>query len=589
MSKISFKKRLWLLTIIPCFMLIAAGVFSLYALKQSQSYTQKLYKHPFTVANTLQTIKADILAMQLKLKQIENTTSLTQVKNLKAEIFDTDSKLDQNLNILFDRFLGDKTKIQETKDLIEEWKNTRNKSIELVISSLKTEQKFYPKNEPRKVLRQLLENLEENNDFANKKAQNFFELSINNVKKDTMYSIYFYLFVLIATFVFALITIQSLSKKMKSVLQTLVDNSEQIQNASQEIAESSGILTDSSAQAAANLQETVASMDEISAMVNRNAESAQTSSDASDDGQTHAEQGKQRVQEMISSIHEISESNDKIALEMKDSNDKIAEIVDVIGNISEKTKVINDIVFQTKLLSFNASVEAARAGEHGKGFAVVAEEVGNLASMSGTAANEISEMLEQSVSKVNKIVQETQTSIERLVQDGKNKVKAGEENAEKCGEALEQILHSARKVRGMVDEIATASKEQSTGIAEINRAIQALDEITSKNNTIAIESKGQAVDLDNKAQNLNVLVCELMHFMGTEDQLKEKRCKDTEMDSLVSSAAILTEDENLVAATEVENVISFQSSKETESLSQKASGGEDLGIPDANDPRFEDI
>ena len=79
------------------------------------------------------------------------------------------------------------------------------------------------------------------------------------------------------------------------------------------------------------------------------------------------------------------------------------EILGYIKSIEEKTKVINDIVFQTKLLSFNASVEAARAGEQGKGFAVVAEEVGNLATMSGTSAEEISKLLESSISHIESI------------------------------------------------------------------------------------------------------------------------------------------------------------------------------------------
>jgi methyl-accepting chemotaxis protein len=89
---------------------------------------------------------------------------------------------------------------------------------------------------------------------------------------------------------------------------------------------------------------------------------------------------------------------------MNKSNDEISSIVKVIAEIGDKTKVINDIVFQTKLLSFNASVEAARAGEQGKGFAVVAEEVGNLATMSGKAAEEISSMLGDSMGKVELIV-----------------------------------------------------------------------------------------------------------------------------------------------------------------------------------------
>ncbi|EQC49763.1 methyl-accepting chemotaxis protein [Bacteriovorax sp. DB6_IX] len=90
----------------------------------------------------------------------------------------------------------------------------------------------------------------------------------------------------------------------------------------------------------------------------------------------------------------IKNSNEAILTTTSEGNKKINEIVSVINEISEKTKVINDIVFQTKLLSFNASVEAARAGEHGKGFAVVAEEVGNLAQMSGKAAEEMVKFLE---------------------------------------------------------------------------------------------------------------------------------------------------------------------------------------------------
>ena len=118
--------------------------------------------------------------------------------------------------------------------------------------------------------------------------------------------------------------------------------------------------------------------------------------------------------------------------QVETGNLKIAEIIKMIEEISQKTRVINDIVFQTKLLTFNASVEAAREGEHGKGFALIAEEIGNLAQMSGNAATEISALLETSVQKVDQIISESKSSVGQSVQEGKQKVMFGTDIARRC-------------------------------------------------------------------------------------------------------------------------------------------------------------
>ena len=123
------------------------------------------------------------------------------------------------------------------------------------------------------------------------------------------------------------------------------------------------------------------------------------------------------MERMISSIEGISESNGEIMKEVSNNNSELQTISELIKDIEEKTKVINDIVFQTKLLSFNASVEAARAGEHGKGFAVVAEEIGNLANMSGEAALQISQIIETSVQNVQTMIKKTTTKMESITSD----------------------------------------------------------------------------------------------------------------------------------------------------------------------------
>ncbi len=188
----------------------------------------------------------------------------------------------------------------------------------------------------------------------------------------------------------------------------------------------------------------------------------------------------------------------------------------MIGEIETKTKVINDIVFQAKLLSFNASVEAARAGESGKGFAVVAEEVGNLAQMSGTAAKEISELLTNSINKVQSIVRETQTQVNGQVSVGKSKVDTGTGIAKKCHEVFIKVNKSVADVDHMVTEISTASHEQSQGIDEINKAMNQLDQTTQQNATVARQSADSAENLKEKSKDLESMVVDLVAmFQGS--------------------------------------------------------------------------
>jgi methyl-accepting chemotaxis protein len=212
---------------------------------------------------------------------------------------------------------------------------------------------------------------------------------------------------------------------------------------------------------------------------------------------------------MITSINAISDGNREIMEQMQRSNDQISEIVNVIRNIAEKTNVINDIVFQTKLLSFNASVEAARAGDHGKGFSVVAEEVGNLASMSGNAAKEISGMLEDSVIKVSSIVADTRNLMESLMSKSRSKIETGALMASECGRVFDQIHGNVTALNAMVNEIATASREQTSGIEEVNKAVIQLETVTQETATSSQLSSESAAALKTQSETLYSVVNEL--------------------------------------------------------------------------------
>jgi methyl-accepting chemotaxis protein len=304
-------------------------------------------------------------------------------------------------------------------------------------------------------------------------------------------------------------SVSRLSRNITSLVEKLFDGSNVVAGASSQVSETGQDLAQSSTQQAAALQQTVASIEQVSAMVGKNAENAKRSEGVSESSHQAATRGKNVVQEMIGSIHAISQSNDEIFQQIEQSNREISEIVQVISEIGNKTKVINDIVFQTKLLSFNASVEAARAGEHGKGFAVVAEEVGNLAAMSGRASKDISDMLAESISKVEGIVNNTSSKVQGLIQAGKSKVDAGTQVAEKCGQVLDEIVGNVSDLKRMVQEISTASNEQAQGVQEITKAMSQLDQVTHRNSSASQKSSEAASQLSGQAVELKALVAAL--------------------------------------------------------------------------------
>lgn len=304
-----------------------------------------------------------------------------------------------------------------------------------------------------------------------------------------------------------------ISSSVGSIAHQLTKNSKELSDAASKIAVGSTQLSEAATQQSASLQETTATVDQISSMIQKNAEAAQQSKDLSAQSKSSAEQGQQTVDSMMMAISDIETNNSELSEQVKKSNEQLSEITQMIHSISEKTKVINDIVFQTKLLSFNASVEAARAGEYGKGFAIVASEIGNLAQMSGGAAKEITEMLQESVNRVENIVQDTKIKIDKLMISSNEKVNYGSETAKQCKEALTEILTSVKSVDQLVTEIATASNEQSLGVIQITKAMTQLEAVTHQNSSVAVSSSVASTQMRDQTTALNVMVEDLTAYI----------------------------------------------------------------------------
>ncbi len=199
---------------------------------------------------------------------------------------------------------------------------------------------------------------------------------------------------------------------------------------------------------------------DVQNMIEKNIETIERMTEAVEVSQYIAVKGKDVVHEMLMAVNEIHSSNEKIFQTIEQNNQRISEVVQVISAIDEKTKIINDIVFQTKLLSFNASLEAARAGENGKGFMVVAEEVGKLATMSGDSAKEISQSLAENIEKVKFIVNESNGSIQEQVRIGKDKVEVGKITATESDIVLDEVVRNINKATNWINEITEANYQQ---------------------------------------------------------------------------------------------------------------------------------
>jgi methyl-accepting chemotaxis protein len=252
-------------------------------------------------------------------------------------------------------------------------------------------------------------------------------------------------------------------------------------------------------------------------MIQKNTDNTYNLKNAATQTVSGAQSGRKALEDLIQAIDDIRLSGDSIRSQLETNNHELTEITQVIVQMAEKTKVINEIVFQTKLLSFNASVEAARAGEHGKGFAVVAEEVGNLATMSGKAAQEISQLIESGVSKVKTVIEESTSKIGNLTSASKEKVEMGVLRANTCNEAFQGVLDKIEIINRMVSEIASACSEQSQGVTEISSAMNELDQVTQENSSSATRLSSVAQELNGQAESLNEFVKHLTEIVQGEE------------------------------------------------------------------------
>ena len=280
------------------------------------------------------------------------------------------------------------------------------------------------------------------------------------------------------------VVVRQINASLRNVITDLSEGSGQVASAAGQISSSSQTLAQGASEQAAALEETSASSEEINSMARKNAENSQAANQLVTQSQQKFEETNRSLEAMVQAMGDI-----------KDSSDKVANII----------KVIDEIAFQTNIMALNAAGEAARAGEAGMGFAVVADEVRNLAQRCAQAAKDTASLIEESITKSN---------------DGKAKV-------DQVAVAIRSISEESAKVKTLVDEVSLGSGEQTRGIEQVAKALTQMEQVTQQSAANAEESAASAEELTAQASTLMDVVHQLKSMVGGSESAAERHAERT--------------------------------------------------------------
>jgi len=265
----------------------------------------------------------------------------------------------------------------------------------------------------------------------------------------------------------------NITKKLGRIIYKLTESEEHLSTACIQVSSANQSVAQGASQQAASIEETSSSMEEMASMTKMNAD--------------HANQADKLMRNALQVMTEVQKSSEDVANSM-------SKISQASQETSKIVKTIDEIAFQTNLLALNAAVEAARAGEAGAGFAVVANEVRNLAARAASAAKNTSDLIEGIVKQINE----------------------GSQTVKKTGSLFKDLVGNVRKGGELIAEISAASKEQSEGINQVNKAVGDMDSVAQQNAANAEESAGAAEEMNAQTEKLKTMIKELNNMVGEE-------------------------------------------------------------------------
>ena len=490
----SIGKRLFVLSFS---LILLIGIIGFIPFQLNKFYTEKITKFSkvivpagktLTLADMMHDgIRGNILETLMIIESDKNDIS-DKLKELTEEEKEFTENFIKHLTLVDNLYLTAEIKEKIDSVMIDskkyvEFSNTINKFANK--KNMAEVEKVMP--EFNKVFKVIENKMEEIHEDVNKYNDFILDETNQFSKSAIAINISILVFALFTAIILSIFIIYKLKKQLTGLMMILIEQTKMLSHGAVNLQKNSATLSEMTTRQAAAIAETAASMEEMSSMLTQTSKNSAHNKVIVEEGLEGAHKGKENIVQMLSAMESIHASNTRL--------EGISTLITTIAN---KTKVINEIVSETRLLSFNASIEAARAGVHGKGFAVVAEEVGKLASMSGASANEIRELLESSTTEVSNVIKD----IRERIQSGKVVFKQCESSFDFTSESLEKITEGTKG-------IVSSTREQELGVKQTTTAMRQMDIATKKTATIAEEQEKESENLSRGVKNIEGVISQL--------------------------------------------------------------------------------